>query len=97
MVGDLVALQIGSLYLSVPASVGFIALFGIAVLNGIVRIAYINQLRQGGMPLVEAVLTSMVRRLRRIAMTALVAALGLASLLLTNGLVPKFNARWPPS
>ncbi|MBL8055030.1 MAG: efflux RND transporter permease subunit [Nitrospira sp.] len=48
MVGDLVVLQIGSLYLSVPASVGFIALFGIAVLNGIVRIAYINQLH--GLP-----------------------------------------------
>lgn len=85
MVGGLVALLIGGLYLSVPASVGFIALFGVAVLNGVVKIAYINQLRQGGMPLDEAVLTGMVMRLRPILMTATVAALGLMPLLLATG------------
>ncbi len=85
MVGGLVALLIGGLYLSVPASVGFIALFGVAVLNGLVKIAYINQLRQQGMPLEEAVLTGMVLRLRPILMTALVAALGLTPLLLASG------------
>lgn len=85
MVGGLVALLIGGLYLSVPASVGFIALFGVSVLNGVVKIAYINQLRQLGMSLDEAVLTGMVLRLRPIMMTALVAALGLTPLLLAHG------------
>jgi cobalt-zinc-cadmium resistance protein CzcA len=85
MVGGLVALLIGGLYLSVPASVGFIALFGVAVLNGVVKIAYINQLRQQGMPLDEAVLTGMVLRLRPVLMTALVASLGLTPLLLASG------------
>jgi cobalt-zinc-cadmium resistance protein CzcA len=85
MVGGLVALLIGGLYLSVPASVGFIALFGVSVLNGVVKIAYINQLRRQGMALDEAVLTGMVLRLRPILMTALVAALGLTPLLLASG------------
>lgn len=85
MVGGLVALLVGGLYLSVPASVGFIALFGVAVLNGVVKLAYINQLRQGGMSLEEAVLTGTVLRLRPILMTALVAALGLTPLLLASG------------
>lgn len=85
MVGGLAALLIGGLYLSVPASVGFIALFGVAVLNGVVKIAYVNQLREQGMPLDEAVLTGMVMRLRPILMTALVAALGLTPLLLASG------------
>jgi cobalt-zinc-cadmium resistance protein CzcA len=85
MVGGLVALWLGGLYLSVPASVGFIALFGVAVLNGVVKMAYINQLREQGMPLNEAVLTGMVLRLRPVLMTALVAALGLTPLLLASG------------
>ncbi|MDX2251994.1 MAG: CusA/CzcA family heavy metal efflux RND transporter [Nitrospira sp.] len=85
MVGGLAALLIGGLYLSVPASVGFIALFGVAVLNGVVKISYINQLRQQGMPLDEALLSGMVLRLRPILMTALVAALGLTPLLLASG------------
>jgi cobalt-zinc-cadmium resistance protein CzcA len=85
MVGGLAALLIGGLYLSVPASVGFIALFGVAVLNGMVKIAYINQLRQQGMSLDEAVLTGMVLRLRPVLMTAFVAALGLTPLLLVTG------------
>lgn len=85
MVGGLVALLIGGLYLSVPASVGFIALFGVAVLNGVVKISYINQLRRQGLPLDEAVLTGMVLRLRPILMTAMVAALGLTPLLLATG------------
>lgn len=85
MVGGLAALLIGGLYLSVPASVGFIALFGVAVLNGVVKIAYINQLREQGMPLDEAVLTGMVLRFRPVLMTALVASLGLIPLLLASG------------
>ncbi len=85
MVGGLAALMIGGLYLSVPASVGFIALFGVAVLNGVVKIAYINQLRAQGMPLDEAVLSGMVLRLRPVLMTAIVASLGLIPLLLASG------------
>ena len=85
MVGGLLALLLGGLYLSVPASVGFIALFGVAVLNGVVKIAYINQLREQGMPLDEAVLTGMVLRLRPVLMTAIVAMMALIPLLLATG------------
>ena len=85
MVGGLLALMLGGLYLSVPASVGFIALFGVAVLNGVVKIAYINQLREQGMPLDEAVLTGMVLRLRPVLMTAVVAMMALIPLLLASG------------
>ena len=85
MVGGLLALWFGGLYLSVPASVGFIALFGVAVLNGVVKIAYINQLREQGMALDEAVLTGMVLRLRPVLMTAIVAMMALMPLLLATG------------
>ena len=85
MVGGLLALMLGGLYLSVPASVGFIALFGVAVLNGVVKIAYINQLREQGMSLDEAVLTGMVLRLRPVLMTAVVAMMALIPLLLASG------------
>jgi cobalt-zinc-cadmium resistance protein CzcA len=85
MVGGLLALLLGGLYLSVPASVGFIALFGVAVLNGVVKIAYINQLREQGMALDEAVLTGMVLRLRPVLMTAIVAMMALIPLLLATG------------
>ncbi|BFU92464.1 MAG: Cation efflux system protein CzcA [Nitrospira sp.] len=85
MVGGLLALLLSGLYLSVPASVGFIALFGVAVLNGVVKISYITQLREQGMPLDEAVLTGMVLRLRPVLMTATVAALGLTPLLFASG------------
>lgn len=85
MVGGLMALLLSGLYLSVPASVGFIALFGVAVLNGVVKIAYINQLREQGMSLDEAVLTGMVLRLRPVLMTAVVAMMALMPLLLASG------------
>jgi cobalt-zinc-cadmium resistance protein CzcA len=85
MVGGLLALWLGGLYLSVPASVGFIALFGVAVLNAVVKIAYINQLREQGITLDEAVLTGMVLRLRPVLMTAIVAMMALIPLLLATG------------
>ncbi len=85
MVGGLLGLLISGLYLSVPASVGFIALFGVAVLNGVVKIAYMNQLREQGMSLDEAVLTGMVLRLRPVLMTAVVAMMALIPLLLATG------------
>ena len=85
MVGGLLGLWVTGLYLSVPASVGFIALFGVAVLNGVVKIAYINQLREQGMGLDDAVLTGMVLRLRPVLMTAVVAMMALTPLLLATG------------
>lgn len=85
MVGSLLALFLTGMYLSVAASVGFIALFGIAVLNGIVKGSYINQLGEQGMPLKEAVLAGMGLRFRPVLMTDLVAALGSTRLLLSSG------------
>ena len=64
------------MYLSVSASIGFVALFGVAVLNGIVLVAHLNQLRKEGMELKEAVLQGSTDRLRPVLMTALVASLG---------------------
>ena len=85
MVGGLLALFVSSLYLSVPASVGFIALSGVAVLNGVVLISYFNHLRDEGKSLDHAILDGAVLRLRPVLMTALVAALGLTPLLLVTG------------
>jgi cobalt-zinc-cadmium resistance protein CzcA len=72
-------------YLSVPASVGFIALFGVAVLNGVVLVTYINQVRAEGAGVEEAVIRGSLLRLRPVLMTALVASLGLVPLLLARG------------
>jgi cobalt-zinc-cadmium resistance protein CzcA len=85
LIGGIVALFISGLYLSVPASVGFIALFGVAVLNGLVLVSYINKLRLEGMELDEAVLTGCELRLRPVLMTAVVAMLGLIPLLFATG------------
>lgn len=85
MIGGVFALLITREYLSVPASVGFIALMGIAVLNGLVLISYFNQLMQKGYALQEAVKVGAMRRLRPVMMTATIAALGLIPLLLATG------------
>lgn len=84
-VGGMVALAVSGEYLSVPASVGFIALLGIAVLNGLVMVSYFRQLRQNGMPLHEAVRVGAARRLRPVLMTASIAAFGLVPLLFASG------------
>lgn len=76
LVGGIAALWLRGLHLNLSASVGFIALFGVAVLNGVVLIAYINQLRAEGMPLDEAVREGAGVRLRPVLMTALVASVG---------------------
>ncbi|HSC57786.1 MAG TPA: efflux RND transporter permease subunit, partial [Nitrospira sp.] len=73
-------------YLSVPASVGFINLFGVAVLNGIVLVSYINQLRAEGLPNEAAIARGCLLRLRPVLMTALVAMLGLLPLALSHGI-----------
>ncbi|NNE71571.1 MAG: efflux RND transporter permease subunit [Rhodothermales bacterium] len=74
--GGIVLLWIRGLYLSVSASIGFVALFGVAVLNGIVMVAHLNALREDGVPLREAVIKGASDRLRPVLMTALVASLG---------------------
>ncbi|WP_292964114.1 efflux RND transporter permease subunit [Novosphingobium sp. UBA1939] len=85
MVGGMISLAMSGQYLSVPASVGFIALLGIAVLNGLVMVSYFRQLREGGMPLADAVRRGAERRLRPVLMTATIAAFGLVPLLFATG------------
>ncbi|MGZ8135848.1 MAG: efflux RND transporter permease subunit [Methylococcaceae bacterium] len=85
MVGGVFALWLSGEYLSVPASVGFIALLGIAVLNGVVMVSYFNQLLATGMALTKVVVIGSSRRLRPVLMTASIAAFGLIPLLFANG------------
>lgn len=85
LVGGILGLLITGQYLSVPSAVGFIALFGVAVLNGVVLVSQFNQLREQGLTVEEAVRQGSERRLRPVLMTALVAILGLAPLLFASG------------
>ncbi len=85
LIGGVLALAISGQYLSVPASVGFIALMGIAVLNGVVLVSYFNQLRDRGLSINEVVRQGAERRLRPVLMTASIAALGLVPLLFVTG------------
>jgi cobalt-zinc-cadmium resistance protein CzcA len=77
MIGGLVALLLTGIHLSVSAAVGFIALFGIAVQNGVILLTQINHLRREGIPLRDAILQGSISRLRPVVMTALMAILGL--------------------
>ena len=83
--GGVVALWIRGLPFTISAGIGFIALSGIAVLNGIMLISFINQLRAQGTPLREAVLTGTLTRLRPKLMTALVASFGFVPMALSAG------------
>lgn len=83
--GGIISLTLSGEYLSVPASVGFIALFGIAVLNGVVMVSYFNTLLKNGATIDEAVYDGATRRLRPVLMTAFIAALGLLPLLFATG------------
>jgi len=85
LVGGVMALGITGEYLSVPASVGFIALLGIAVLNGVVLVSYFNQLRDEGLAAAEVVREGALRRLRPVMMTASITAFGLLPLLTASG------------
>ncbi|MGQ0456266.1 MAG: efflux RND transporter permease subunit [Hyphomicrobium sp.] len=85
LVGGVLALWLTGEYLSVPASVGFIALLGIAVLNGLVLVSHFNELIAGGSSVADAVFEGSVRRLRPVMMTASIAAFGLVPLLFANG------------
>ncbi|MBX3234508.1 MAG: efflux RND transporter permease subunit, partial [Nitrospiraceae bacterium] len=86
LIGGVVALWLTKEYLSVPASIGFINLFGVAVLNGIVLVSYMNKLREDGHSLDEAVTSGALLRLRPVLMTALVALLGLVPLAFAQGI-----------
>jgi cobalt-zinc-cadmium resistance protein CzcA len=91
LIGGVVALYVTGTYLSVPSSIGFITLFGVAVLNGVVLVDSINQRRQAsvdnhsGETLYDSVFEGTVGRLRPVLMTALTSALGLIPILLSSG------------
>ena len=85
LIGGILALFLGHFNLSVSASVGFIALFGVAVLNGVVMVSYFNELRREGMAVDLAVIQGAVLRLRPVLITASVAALGLIPMLFATG------------
>jgi cobalt-zinc-cadmium resistance protein CzcA len=84
-IGGLVALFVTGQYLSVPSAIGFIAVFGVAMLNGIVLVSFLNELRDKGLSVREAVVQGTALRLRPVLMTASVAILGLVPMLLSSG------------
>ncbi len=86
LIGGLVSLWLSGQYLSVPASIGFIELFGLAVGNGIVLVSYINQLRHEGQTIDEAILAGCSLRLRPVVMTMMTTLLGLLPLALAQGI-----------
>ena len=85
LTGGVLSLWFRGIPLSISAGVGFIALSGVAVLNGLVMISFINKLREEGRPLEESIFTGSVTRLRPVLMTALVAALGFVPMALAHG------------
>ncbi|MCU7495377.1 MAG: efflux RND transporter permease subunit [Ignavibacteria bacterium] len=85
LIGGVIALYISGLYLSVPASIGFVVLFGVAVLNGVVLVSYISQLRHEGMELKEAIMKGCNDRLRPVLMTASIAIFSLIPMLFATG------------
>lgn len=86
LVGGILGLLLTGEYLSVPAAVGFIALFGIAVQNGVVLVTRINQMRNEGMAMDEAIMGGSLQRLRPVLMTATTTVFGLLPLLLAHGI-----------
>ena len=85
LIGGIFSLLLTGQYLSVPSSIGFITLFGVAVLNGVVMVSAINQNVLGGQVVDDAVFAGAVSRLRPVLMTALTTALGLIPMLLSSG------------
>ena len=84
-IGGLISLWLTGQYLSVPSAIGFIAVFGVAMLNGIVLVSFINELREQSLSVAEAVRRGAELRLRPVMMTASVAILGLMPMLLSTG------------
>ena len=85
-IGGVFALLFTGIHLSVSAAIGFIALFGQAVLNGVVMVSYFNELKAAGLPIAQAVFQGSVERLRTVMMTSLLAMLGLAPMALSKGI-----------
>ena len=85
VIGGVFSLYFSGQYLSVPSSVGFITLFGVAVLNGVVMVESINQRIQDGIEARQAIFDGAVSRLRPVLMTAITSALGLIPMLMSNG------------
>jgi len=85
IIGGIVGLFISRQYLSVPSAIGFIAVFGVAMLNGIVMVSFLNDLRRQGLSVRDAVRQGAALRLRPVLMTASVAILGLVPMLLSTG------------
>jgi cobalt-zinc-cadmium resistance protein CzcA len=86
LIGGVFSLWLSGLYLSVPASVGFIVLFGVAVLNGVVLVSHISQLRdEEGMDMAQAILKGSADRLRPVLMTASIAVFSLIPMLYASG------------
>jgi cobalt-zinc-cadmium resistance protein CzcA len=85
LTGGIVLLWLRDMPFSISAAVGFIALSGVAVLNGLVMVTYINQLRRAGASLEDAILQGSLTRLRPVLMTALVASLGFVPMALATG------------
>jgi cobalt-zinc-cadmium resistance protein CzcA len=86
LIGGILALLLTGIHLSVSAAIGFIALFGQAVLNGVVMVSYFNERRAEGQPLYEAVRDGALVRLRTVSMTSLLAMLGLLPMALSHGI-----------
>lgn len=85
IIGGVLALFVSGQFLSVPSAIGFIAVFGVAMLNGIVLVSCLNELREDGLSVREAVVQGTAQRLRPVLMTASVAILGLLPMLLSAG------------
>jgi len=85
LTGGIIALWLRDIPMSISAAVGFIALSGVAVLNGLVMIAFIRQLREQGLGLQDAIREGAITRLRPVLMTALVASLGFVPMAIATG------------
>jgi heavy metal efflux system protein len=85
LIGGVFALYLSGLYLSVPASIGFIVLFGVAVLNGVVLVSCISQLRSQGLPLAQAITSGCRLRLRPVLMTASISIFSLVPMIYASG------------
>jgi cobalt-zinc-cadmium resistance protein CzcA len=97
LTGGILALWLRGIPLSIPAAVGFIALSGVAVLNGLVMISFIRHLREEGHDLEEAIYDGALARLRPVLMTALVASLGFIPMAIATGTGAEVHGRWPQS
>src|SRR4029453_13221101 len=86
LVGGILALYVTGIHLSVSAAIGFIALFGQAVLNGVVMVSHFNQLQAEGVPPHQAVFEGAQTRLRTVLMTSMLAMLGLLPMALSHGI-----------